>query len=54
MAQRHPDRMSRILFLYSTGDRHTLKICARLQQLVEAAGQRATREPLASAVKLEP
>ena len=30
--------MSRILFLYSTVDGHTLKICRRLQQVVEKAG----------------
>ena len=30
--------MSRILFLYSTVDGHTLKICKRLQQVVERAG----------------
>jgi menaquinone-dependent protoporphyrinogen oxidase len=34
--------MSRILFLYSTVDGHTLKICSRLQALAEQAGHRAT------------
>jgi len=34
--------MSRILFLYSTVDGHTLRICRRLQQLAEQAGHEAT------------
>src|SRR3972149_3856982 len=34
--------MSKILFLYSTIDGHTLKICKRLQQLAEQAGHQAT------------
>lgn len=34
--------MSKILFLYSTIDGHTLKICRRLQQVVEGAGHQAT------------
>lgn len=34
--------MSRILFLYSTVDGHTLKICRRLQQLLEQAGHQVT------------
>lgn len=38
--------MSRILFLYSTVDGHTLKICRRLQELVEAAGHAATLRAL--------
>ena len=38
--------MSRILFLYSTVDGHTLKICRRLQQVVEGAGHQAALEVL--------
>ena len=34
--------MSRILFLYSTVDGHTLKICKRLQQVVEQGGHQVT------------
>lgn len=34
--------MSKILFLYSTIDGHTLKICRRLQALAEQAGHQAT------------
>ena len=34
--------MSKILFLYSTVDGHTLKICRRLQQVVEQGGHEAT------------
>ncbi|MDH5578639.1 MAG: menaquinone-dependent protoporphyrinogen IX dehydrogenase [Betaproteobacteria bacterium] len=34
--------MSRILILYSTVDGHTLKICRRLQQLVERSGHAVT------------
>jgi len=38
--------MSRILFLYSTVDGHSLKICGRLQQIVEGAGHQAVLEDL--------
>ena len=38
--------VSRILFLYSTVDGHTLKICQRLQQIVEGAGHRTALEVL--------
>ena len=34
--------MSQILILYSTVDGHTLKICERLRELVEAAGHATT------------
>jgi menaquinone-dependent protoporphyrinogen oxidase len=34
--------MSKILFLYSTVDGHTLKICQRLRQVVERAGHEVT------------
>jgi menaquinone-dependent protoporphyrinogen oxidase len=38
--------MSRILFLYSTVDGHTLKICKRLQQIVQGAGHQAVLDVL--------
>jgi menaquinone-dependent protoporphyrinogen oxidase len=38
--------MRSILFLYSTVDGQTLKICARLKQVVEASGHQATLAPL--------
>lgn len=38
--------MRRILFLYSTVDGHTLKICQRLRQIVEGAGHRTALEVL--------
>jgi menaquinone-dependent protoporphyrinogen oxidase len=34
--------MNKILFLYSTVDGHTLKICKRLQQVVEQGGHQVT------------
>ena len=40
--------MSRILFLYSTVDGHTLKICKRLQQVVEKAGHQVALADLQS------
>lgn len=48
--------MSRILFLYSTIDGHTLKICRRLQQLVEQAGHQVTLAALQDrpGIELEP
>jgi menaquinone-dependent protoporphyrinogen oxidase len=48
--------MSRILFLYSTIDGHTLKICQRLQQVVERAGHQVTLSELGDwrEVELEP
>ena len=48
--------MSRILFLYSTVDGHTLKICGRLQQLVGQAGHESTLAALQgqSDIELEP
>lgn len=51
-----PGSMSKILFLYSTVDGHTLKICAHLRQRFEAAGHQATLAALGEpgAVDLEP
>ena len=48
--------MSKILFLYSTIDGHTLKICRRLQQLVEQAGHQVTLAALRDrpVIELEP
>lgn len=46
--------MSKILFLYSTVDGHTLKICRRLQQLLEQAGHRVTLAALGPDIELEP
>jgi menaquinone-dependent protoporphyrinogen oxidase len=46
--------MNKILFLYSTVDGHTLKICRRLQQLLEQAGHRVTLAPLGPDIELEP
>ena len=48
--------MSNILFLYSTVDGHTLKICKRLQQLVEQAGHHVTLAPIEDGpdIALEP
>jgi menaquinone-dependent protoporphyrinogen oxidase len=45
--------MSRILFLYSTVDGHTLKICRRLQQIVEGAGHQAALEVLEDHADIE-
>jgi menaquinone-dependent protoporphyrinogen oxidase len=39
--------MARILILFSTTDGHTVKICKRLQDLVERDGHRATLAPIA-------
>jgi menaquinone-dependent protoporphyrinogen oxidase len=38
--------MSKILFLYSTVDGHTLKICRRLQQILEQAAHEVTLSEL--------
>jgi menaquinone-dependent protoporphyrinogen oxidase len=38
--------MATILILYSTTDGHTLKICQRLQQLIEPVGNQATLAPI--------
>ena len=38
--------MRRILMLYSTTDGHTLKICERLKQVVDATGCQATLAPV--------
>ena len=38
--------MATILILYSTTDGHTLKICQRLQQLIEPAGNQVTLAPI--------
>ena len=38
--------MAAILILYSTTDGHTLRICQRVQQHLEAAGQRVTLAPI--------
>lgn len=48
--------MSKILFLYSTVDGHTLKICRRLQQVVEKAGHHVTLSDLERQpdIELEP
>lgn len=48
--------MSKILFLYSTIDGHTVKICQRLQQLVERAGHQVTLAALQDrpVIELEP
>jgi len=48
--------MSKILFLYSTIDGHTLKICGRLRQVVEQAGHEVTLTELPSRpdIELEP
>jgi menaquinone-dependent protoporphyrinogen oxidase len=45
--------MSRILFLYSTIDGHTLKICRRLQQVAERAGHQVTLSELGDRRELE-
>lgn len=41
--------MQNILILYSTTDGHTLKICQRIQSVLENAGSTVTLLPLASA-----
>ncbi|MGA7985132.1 MAG: menaquinone-dependent protoporphyrinogen IX dehydrogenase [Burkholderiales bacterium] len=48
--------MSKILFLYSTVDGHTLKICRRLQQVVEQARHQTTLAALQGRpdIELEP
>jgi len=45
--------MSKILFLYSTIDGHTLKICQRLQQLVERSGHAVTLAALQDRLDIE-
>ena len=44
--------MNKILFLYSTVDGHTLKICRRMQQVLEQAGHRVTLSALGADVDL--
>ena len=48
--------MARILIVYSTTDGHTLRICERLRELVEAQGHQVTLVPVAQAqdAELEP
>jgi menaquinone-dependent protoporphyrinogen oxidase len=46
--------MSKILFLYSTVDGHTLKICRRTQQVLEQAGHQVTLSVLQSDFDLAP
>lgn len=45
--------MANLLILYSTTDGHTLKICHRLQQVLESAGHAVTLVPIAQAAELE-
>lgn len=44
----------KILFLYSTVDGHTLKICRRLQQVLEQGGNQVTLASLGPDIELEP
>jgi menaquinone-dependent protoporphyrinogen oxidase len=44
--------MANTLILYSTTDGHTLKICQRLQQILESAGHTVTLVPIAQAADL--
>ena len=46
--------MNNILFLYSTVDGHTLKICRRLQQPLEQAGHHVTLSDLRPDIDLDP
>ena len=46
--------MNKILFLYSTIDGHTLKICRHLQQVAEQAGHQATLSALRLDIDLAP
>lgn len=46
--------MARLLILYSTTDGHTLKICKRLQQVIEQEGHRCEIVPVDDAGDLEP
>ena len=45
--------MARILIVYSTTDGHTLRICERLRELVEAQGHQVTLVPVAEAADAE-
>jgi menaquinone-dependent protoporphyrinogen oxidase len=45
--------MPRILILYSTTDGHTLKICGRLQQVIEQQGSQVTVVPVDHAGRLD-
>jgi menaquinone-dependent protoporphyrinogen oxidase len=45
--------MRRILILYSTTDGHTVKICARLQQVIEQLGHQVTVVPVSDAERLD-
>ena len=45
--------MNHILILYSTTDGHTVKICARLQQVIEQLGHQVTVVPVSEADRLD-
>lgn len=45
--------MARILVVYSTTDGHTLRICDRLRELVEAQGHQVDLVPVAEAIDAE-
>lgn len=45
--------MANILILYSTTDGHTVKICNRLQQVVEQQGHQVTVVPVIDAERLD-
>jgi menaquinone-dependent protoporphyrinogen oxidase len=45
--------MANILILYSTTDGHTLKICRRLQQVLEPPGHSVTLVPIEDALQLD-
>jgi menaquinone-dependent protoporphyrinogen oxidase len=45
--------VTRILILYSTTDGHTLKICQRLQQVIEQLGHQVTVIPVDEAARVD-
>jgi menaquinone-dependent protoporphyrinogen oxidase len=45
--------MAQLLLLYSTTDGHTLKICRRLQQLIEQQGHQVSVIPLDEAARVD-
>ena len=45
--------MTHILILYSTTDGHTVKICQRLQQVIEQLGHHVTVVPISDAERLD-
>lgn len=45
--------MARILIVYSTTDGHTLRICGRLREIIEAPGHQVTLVPVAQAADAE-